>query len=149
VARIRLKLTVAKGRLDFDFSGSDPQLASARNIPWRALLATIYTVSKSLLDPEVPANAGYYRTLHVSAPPGSLVGPIPPAAVGCRSISCGVLGDVIAAAMSQAMPEKTLVRSGPHHLIVLAGTDPRNGRYFVSYETVAGGMGARVNRDGI
>ncbi|MFA5489177.1 MAG: hydantoinase B/oxoprolinase family protein [Candidimonas sp.] len=149
VARIRLKLTVAKGRLDFDFSGSDPQLASARNIPWRALLATIYTVSKSLLDPDVPANAGYYRTLHVSAPPGSLVGPVPPAAVGCRSISCGVLGDVIAAAISRAIPEKALARSGPHHLVVLSGTDPRSGRYFVNYETVAGGMGARANRDGI
>jgi len=149
VARIRLKLTVARGRLDFDFSGSDPQLAGARNIPWRALLATIYTVSKSLLDPDVPANAGYYRTLHVSAPPGSLVGPVPPAAVGCRSISCGVLGDVIAAAMSQAIPEKALARSGPHHLVVLSGTDPRTGRYFVNYETVAGGMGARANRDGI
>ncbi|MBI3935476.1 MAG: hydantoinase B/oxoprolinase family protein [Betaproteobacteria bacterium] len=149
VARIRLKLTVGKGRLDFDFTGSDPQLASARNIPHRALLATVYTVAKSLLDPEVPANAGYYRTLTIRAPAGSVVGPTPPAAVGCRSISCGVLGDVIAAALSQAMPDKALARSGPHHLLVLAGTDPRNGAYFVNYETVAGGMGARANRDGI
>jgi N-methylhydantoinase B len=148
VAAIRLKMTVAEGRLEFDFEGSAPQLDSARNIPHRALLATIYTVAKSLLDPEVPANAGYYRTLHVKAPAGSLVGPVPPAAVGCRSISCGVLGDVIAAALSQAMPAKALARSGPHHLLVLAGTDPRNGQYFVNYETVAGGMGARAVRDG-
>ncbi len=148
VAAIRLKMTIAEGRLEFDFAGTAPQLASARNIPHRALLATIYTVAKSLLDPEVPANAGYYRTLHVKAPAGSLVGPVPPAAVGCRSISCGVLGDVIAAALSQAMPDKALARSGPHHLLVLAGTDPRNQRYFVNYETIAGGMGARAMRDG-
>jgi N-methylhydantoinase B len=148
LAPIRLKMTVAEGRLEFDFEGSGPQLNSARNIPHRALLATIYTVVKSLLDPEVPANAGYYRTLHVKAPAGSLVGPIPPAAVGCRSISCGVLGDVIANALSQAMPEKTLACSGPHHLLVFAGTDPRNSQYFVNYETVAGGMGARAVRDG-
>lgn len=147
-ARIRLALTIAEGRIEFDFAGTDAQLNSARNIPHRALLATIYTVAKSLLDPELPANAGYYRTLHVSAPAGSIVGPIPPAAVGCRSISCGVLGDVIAAALSQAMPKKALARSGPHQLMVLAGTDPRNGRYFVNYETVAGGMGARAVRDG-
>src|SRR5688572_21662029 len=87
VCPIRLALTVGKGRLDFDFSGSGRQLESARNIPYRALLATVYTVAKSLLDPEVPANAGYYRTLHVTAPPGSVVGPVPPAAIGCRSIS--------------------------------------------------------------
>ena len=46
------------------------ELESARNIPYRALLATVYTVAKSLLDPEVPANAGYYRTLNISAPAG-------------------------------------------------------------------------------
>ena len=147
--RIRLTLTVAKGRLDFDFSGSDPQLESARNIPYRALLATVYTVAKSLLDPDVPANAGYYRTLKISAPAGCVVGPVPPAAIGCRSISASVLGDVIANALSQALPHKALAGSGPHHLYVLSGTDPRTGAYFVNYETLAGGYGARANRDGV
>jgi N-methylhydantoinase B len=149
VCPIRLALTVGKGHLDFDFSGSGRQLESARNIPYRALLATVYTVAKSLLDPEVPANAGYYRTLRVTAPPGSVVGPVPPAAIGCRSISASVLGDVIAGALSQALPEKTLAGCGPHHLYVLSGTDPRTGAYFVNYETLAGGMGARANRDGV
>lgn len=149
VCRIRLTLTVTKDRLEFDFSGSDPQLESARNIPYRALLATVYTVAKSMLDPEVPANAGYYRTLKISAPPGSVVGPVPPAAIGCRSISASVLGDVIARALSQALPDKALAGSGPHHLYVLSGTDPRTGHYFVNYETLAGGYGARANRDGV
>ncbi|OGA11474.1 MAG: hypothetical protein A2W68_16400 [Betaproteobacteria bacterium RIFCSPLOWO2_02_64_14] len=147
--RICLALTVGKDRLDFDFTGSDSQLASARNIPYRALLATVYTVAKSLLDPEVPANAGYYRTMNIVAPPGCVVGPVPPAAIGCRSISASVLGDVIAQAMSQAIPDKALAGSGPHHLYVLAGTDPRSGSYFVNYETLAGGMGARAYRNGV
>lgn len=147
--RIRLALTVGKGRLHFDFAGSDPQLASARNIPYRALLATVYTVAKTMLDPDVPANAGYYRTLTITAPPGCVVGPVPPAAIGCRSISASVLGDVIAGALSQALPEKALAGCGPHHLYVLSGTDPRTGAYFVDYETVAGGYGARANRDGV
>jgi N-methylhydantoinase B len=146
---IRLTLTVGGGQLHFDFTGSGRQLNSARNIPYRALLATIYTVAKSLLDPDVPANAGYYRTLTVHAPAGTVVGPVPPAAVGARSISCGVLGDVIAGCLSQAMPAKALARSGPHHLCVLSGTDPRTGAYFVDYETVAGGMGARADHDGM
>ncbi len=149
LAKIQLALTVSEGQLHFDFEGSGRQVASARNIPYRALLATVYTVAKSLLDPDVPANAGYYRTLQIEAPPGSVVGPTPPAAVGARSISCGVLGDVVAAALSQAMPDKALARSGPHHLVVLSGTDPRSGDYFVNYETVAGGMGARPYRDGV
>ena len=149
VAKIKLRLIVGRGRLEFDFAGSDAQLGCARNIPYRALLATVYTVAKSLLDPEVPANAGYYRTLKISAPAGSVVGPVPPAAIGCRSISASVLGDVIAAALSQALPAKALAGSGPHHLYVLSGTDPRTGNYFVNYETLAGGMGARADRDGV
>ena len=146
---IKLALTIGSGRMDFDFTGSGKQLESARNIPYRALLATVYTVAKAMLDPEVPANAGYYRTLHIHAPPGCVVGPVPPAAIGCRSISASVLGDVIANALSQAMPDKALAGSGPHHLFVLSGTDPRSGVYFVDYETVAGGMGARAHRDGV
>ncbi len=146
---IRLAMTVGDGRLHFDFVGSGPQLNTARNIPYRALLATIYTVAKSMLDPEVPANAGYYRTMTVQTPTGTVVGPAPPAAVGARSLSCGVLGDVIAACLSQAMPEQALARSGPHHLLVLSGTDPRTNTYFVNYETVAGGMGARAQGDGM
>ncbi len=146
---IHLAMTVDDGRLHFDFTGSGPQLGTARNIPYRALLATIYTVAKSMLDPEVPANAGYYRTISVHAPAGTVVGPAPPAAVGARSISCGVLGDVIAGCLSQALPDKALARSGPHHLLVLSGTDPRDNRYFVNYETVAGGMGARAHGDGM
>ena len=149
---IKLALTIAPGykaRMDFDFTGSGRQLETARNIPYRALLATVYTVAKALLDPEVPANAGYYRTLNIHAPEGCVVGPVSPAAIGCRSISASVLGDVIASALSQAMPDKALAGSGPHHLFVLSGTDPRTGVYFVDYETVAGGMGARAHRDGV
>jgi N-methylhydantoinase B len=148
-AKLELAITADGERLTFDFSGSGPQLETARNIPYRALLATVYTVAKSLLDPDVPANSGYYRTLVITAPEGSVVGPRPPAAVGARSISCGVLGDVIAAALSAAMPEKALACSGPHHLVVFSGTDPRCGEFFVNYETVAGGMGARPYRDGV
>jgi N-methylhydantoinase B len=148
-ARIALALTVGADRLTLDFTGTAPQLSWARNIPNQALIATVYTVAKSLLDPDVPANAGYFATMRIIAPEGSLVQPVAPAPVGCRSISCGVLGDAIAMALSQAMPERALTGSGPHHLAVFAGPDIRGTGYFVNYETVAGGMGARPYRDGI
>lgn len=148
-ARIALALTVGNGRLSLDFTGTAPQLSWARNIPHQALLATVYTVAKSLLDPLVPANAGYYDTIEISAPAGSVVQPQAPAPVGCRSISCGVLGDVVAHAMSQAMPEKAIAGSGPHHLAVFSGPEADEGGYFVNYETIAGGMGARAYHDGM
>ena len=148
-AAINLELTVSAQGLHFDFEGSSPQIEAARNIPYRALIATIYTVVKSLLDADVPANSGYFRTITVKAPSGTVVSPVAPAAVGARSMSCAVLGDAIASALSKAQPSKALAPSGPHQLIVLAGTDPRNGRYFVNYETIAGAMGARAYRNGV
>ena len=148
-APLKLLLEVRDGRLIFDFAGCAPQLTWARNIPRQALIATVYTVGKSLLDPDIPANAGYFEAIETRAPEGSVVEPVSPAPVGCRSISAGVLGDVIAAALSKAMPEKAIAASGPHHLAVFTGPDPKTGDAFVNYETVAGGMGARPYRDGM
>jgi len=148
-ALIHLRLKVENESLTFDFRGSDNQLTWARNIPRQAVLATVYTVAKSLLDPEVPGNAGYFEAINICTEPGSIVHPISPAPVGCRSISAGVLGDVIARAISSAKPEKAIAGSGPHHLAIFHGPDPRSSGQFVNYETVAGGMGARPYQDGM
>lgn len=147
--RVEVAATLRAGHLHLDFEGTDAQVGSSKNIPLNALLATAYTVVKSLVDPGLPANAGYYRAITVSAPGGCLVNPKPPAAIGTRSISAGVLGDVIAGALSQAMPDRALAGCGTHHLITPAGTDPRTGEYFVNYETFAGALGARPYRDGM
>jgi N-methylhydantoinase B len=149
-ARLSLRLTVAGGRLSFDFADSAPQLAlSSRNVPRKAVLAVVYAVAKSLLDPDVPPNAGYYDAIEVLTRPGTLLDPLPPAAVGTRAITCGVLGDLIVAAMGQALGRRGMADSGPHHLVIFSGPDPRHGGLFVDYETVAGGMGARGGRDGM
>lgn len=148
-ARIALELTITESRLHFDFAGTAPQLTWARNIPRQALVATVYTVAKSLLDPDVPANAGYFDAIEISAPPGTVVQPVSPAPVGCRSMSCGVLGDTVAMALSQAMPDRALAACGPHQLVVFAGPEHNGSGYFVNYETIAGGMGARPYTDGM
>ncbi len=148
-ARIACTVTVADGKLIFDFAGTDPQLRTARNIPHQALVATVFCVVKALLDPDAPANGGAFRVIGIDAPPGIIVQPVAPAPVGTRSISCSVLSDVVQVALSQAIPGRSFAGSGPHHLLVLAGTDPRTGRYFVDYETVAGAIGAQGHRDGL
>ena len=149
VARIVCTVTVRGGRLGFDFTGTDPQLARARNVPHQALVASVYTVAKALLDPDAPANAGAFRVLDIIASTGTLVQPTPPAPVGARSLTCGVLSDVILSALSAVLPGERMASSGPHHLVVFGGTEPRTGAYFVNYETVAGGLGAHRDRDGM
>ncbi|MGG5809630.1 hydantoinase B/oxoprolinase family protein [Falsiroseomonas sp. CW058] len=149
-ARLHLRLTVGGGRLRFDFTGSAPQLTgSSRNVPRKAVLAVVYAVAKSLLDPDVPPNAGYYDAIEVVTRPGTLLDPVAPAAVGTRAITCGVLGDLIVAAMGRALGGAGMADSGPHHLVILSGPDPRHGGVFVDYETIAGGSGGRGRGPGM
>ncbi len=147
--KVHVAVTVRGDHLHLDFAGTDPQIQSSKNVPFGALLATAYTVIKTMLDPGLPTNAGYYRAITVTAPGGCLVNPMPPAACSTRSIIAGVVGDVMAGALSQAMPARALAGSGPHHLMTVEGMDPRTGQYFVNYETFAGATGARPYLDGI
>jgi N-methylhydantoinase B len=149
-ARLHVRLSVTAGRLLFDFSASAAQLlGSSRNVPRKAVLATVYAIAKSMLDADVPSNSGYFDGIEVITRPGTLTDPLPPAAVGTRAITCGVLGDLIVAALSQAVPDSAMADSGPHHLVIFAGPDPKRDTYFVDYETIAGGAGARTRQPGL
>lgn len=146
--RVAVKVTVAGDRLHLDFTGTSPQVPTGRNVPTKALLATVYTILKSLIDPGLPTNGGYHRAIEVTAPEGSLVNPRPPAAVSVRGITCSVLGDAVFSALSQAIPERALAGCGPHSFILPSGIDPRTGEFFVDYESFAGSYGARPYIDG-
>ena len=146
--RIECAATVKDGVVEFDFTGTDPQMDSGKNVPTVATLSVVYFVLKMLLDPDLPPNSGTYKPVRVIAPEGCLVNPVPPAAVGARATSCGILGDVVVGALVQAMPEKSLAPSGPHSLCTYGGTLPGSDQPWVDYETFAGALGARRTRDG-
>ena len=146
--RIECAATVKDGMVEFDFTGTDPQMDSGKNVPTVATLSVVYFVLKMLLDPDLPPNSGTYKPVRVVAPQGCLVNPVPPAAVGARATSCGILGDVVVGALVQAMPEKSLAPSGPHSLCTYGGTLPGSDQPWVDYETFAGALGARRTRDG-
>lgn len=147
--KIHLTLTVEGDRLKADFTDTDPQVPSSRNAPLAATKSIVYCVVRNIIDPGLPANSGYYRAIEVTAPPGCLLNPSPPGATSERSITCGVLGDVVAQALSRAVPARALAGSGPHQHINPSGLDPSTGAFFVDYETFAGGYGARPYKDGI
>jgi N-methylhydantoinase B len=144
---LRVRLESRPGLLKLDFSASGDQVPAARNVPRNALLATVYAVVKQMIDPGLPANAGYFRAIEIVSRPGSIVDPLPPAAVGERALTCNILGDAIVAALSQVVPENAMAGSGAFVRSIVSG---RNGsRAFVNFEAFAGSMGAAVDRDGL
>lgn len=145
---IVLTIDVQGENIHLDFTGTAGQVATSKNATLSSTLATVYTVLKSLIDPELPANSGYFRAVGVTVPEGSLLNAQPPAAVSSRVYPCLILGDVVVGALSQALPERAMAACGPSHQITTSGRRP-NGAQFVNYEHLAGALGARPGADGM
>lgn len=147
--RFAVAVTVKDGHITLDCAQCAPQLASGKNIPYSHTLATAYFCLRAMVDPQIATNEGLYRTVTVIAPEGSVVNPLPPAAVSSRNTTSMILADAIFNAMGQAAERRAIAAGGPAQGIILAGRDPVRGRYFVDYENFAGGQGARGHADGM
>jgi ABC-type arginine transport system ATPase subunit len=59
---------------------------------YTVLLATVYFAIKALVDSDIAANAALHRPIHVTAPLGSIVNSVSPAAVAfARDVSSRVV----------------------------------------------------------
>jgi len=104
---------------------------------------------KCAIGPEIPNNSGTLRPFTVIAPEGCVLNCRHPAPVGLRHINGLLLHSVLFWAMHQAIPEKVLAPSGsPSAIAVIAGKR-NDGKPFVSYLFLAGGLGARASLDGV
>lgn len=147
--RIRVRMTKQGDSLGFDFAGTAGQVGTAINVPMLGTRATVFCVVKTLLDPELPPNAGVNRVIRITAPEGCLVNPLPPAAVGERGSTCQIIGDVVASALAELVPHESAAGCGGQIGYRLCGTDPRTKRYFVEYQMFGGGHGATAFGDGM
>jgi N-methylhydantoinase B len=87
----------------------------------------------------------------VIAPEGTIVNALPPAAVAAGNVETSQrIVDVLFRALARALPDVVPAASqGTMNNLTIGGTDPRTGRQFTYYETIAGGMGARPHSDGL
>jgi N-methylhydantoinase B len=147
--KLAVTLTVKDGHLALDLSESSRQLASGKNVPLTHSYATAYFCLKSIVDPFIPTNEGLYRTVSIVAPEGLVVNPVAPAAVSSRNMTSMILAEALTNALGQAAPSRAVAAGGPGQGCISAGTDPVTGRYFINYENLAGGQGARCTADGM
>jgi N-methylhydantoinase B len=154
-ARFRIRLAVCKtrDRLIVDFAGTDPQVKGPMNAPLSVTASGVYCGLKTAIDPNnlIPPNSGCWRSIEIRAPKGSVVNADFPAPVVYANHEMSHrVADMIMGALAAFMPEQVMACSqGTSAILTLGGVDPRNGRRYVSYETVKGGYGARPNKDGI
>lgn len=139
-------------RLRVDFTGTAPEAPGGINAVAAVTLSAVFYVVRCLLaDDAVPTNAGIFRPVEVILPEGSLVNARFPRAVAAGNVETSQrIVDALLGAFGQALPELASAASqGTMNNLTMGGDDPRTGGRFAYYETVAGGMGASVNADGL
>jgi N-methylhydantoinase B len=89
--------------------------------------------------------------IEVVAPRGTVVNAEHPAPVAGGNVETSQrIVDVLFRALARALPGRVPAASqGTMNNLTIGGRDPRTGREFAYYETVAGGMGARPGLDGV
>jgi N-methylhydantoinase B len=148
---IQVRITVKGDSAVVDFTGSSVQVAGPVNAVEAITVSAVAYVFRCLVTSDVPASAGLMEPLKVIAPYGSVVNALHPASVAGGNVETSQrIVDVLFKALSRAIPDRIPAASqGTMNNLTIGGLDPRNGKEFSYYETVAGGMGARPTLDGM
>ncbi|HJQ33666.1 MAG TPA: hydantoinase B/oxoprolinase family protein [Pyrinomonadaceae bacterium] len=149
---LRVRVEVKGERAVVDFAGSAPQVAGPLNAVEAITVSAVAYVFRCLVGAEeVPASAGLMEPIEVNAPAGTVVNAVHPASVAGGNVETSQrIVDVLFKALAKALPGRIPAASqGSMNNLTVGGRDPRTGREFAYYETVAGGMGARPGLDGV
>ncbi len=145
---IRVAVTSGEGRLRVDFSGSAGEVRGPLNCPRSVTLSAVYYVLRCLLPEDAPFNHGCLERVEVVIPRPSILDASWPRAVAGGNVETSQrVVDALLGALSQALPERIPAASyGTMTNLAVGGESPRP---FAYYETIAGGCGARPDRDGM
>ncbi len=138
VIRVKISIDRAARSATIDFTGTSAQLPNNFNAPSAVCMAAVLYVFRTLVDDDIPLNAGCLKPLNVVIPEGSMLRPRYPAAV--------VAGNV---ETSQCITDALYGALG----VMGASQGTMNNFTFGNaeyqyYETICGGSGAGEGFDG-
>ncbi|HWZ74226.1 MAG TPA: hydantoinase B/oxoprolinase family protein [Casimicrobiaceae bacterium] len=135
---VTIRIDKAKREATIDFTGTSAQQPTNFNAPSAVCKAAVLYVFRTLVDDEIPMNAGCLKPLNIVIPEGSMLAPRYPAAV--------VAGNV---ETSQAVTDALYGALGA--LAASQGTMNNftfGNETYQYYETISGGAGAGPDFDG-
>jgi 5-oxoprolinase (ATP-hydrolysing) len=130
--QVRVEIDADAAQARIDFAGTSPQQPGNLNAPASIAHSAVLYVFRTLLDEDIPLNAGVLRPLEISLPQGSLLNPVYPAAVVAGNVETSqnmvdaLYGALGALAASQGTMNNLSFGDAVHQY----------------YETVCGGTGA-------
>jgi N-methylhydantoinase B len=154
--RIALRLiSHGDGRVTLDYTGSDPQVRAALNLPtgsmkhhpFLSLGLTNFVVTKS---EAIHVNAGIQRCIDLVLPEASVVNARFPAACGMRFTTAMRIHDLVVGALTKALPGEVPAGGGNTLVVSYISTSElgETGRVVVA-NPVLGGSAGGPDRDGI
>ncbi len=136
VVKVRVDATARSAVIDF--SGTSAQLPNNFNAPKAVTMAAVLYVFRTLVDDDIPLNAGCLKPLRVIVPEGCMLNPRPPAAVVAGNVETSMCvtnalyGALGVMAASQCTMNNLTFGDATHQY----------------YETISGGSGAGPGFDG-
>ncbi|ASC71343.1 Hydantoin utilization protein A [Halomicronema hongdechloris C2206] len=139
-SQIQVTITIDRQtrQAGIDFSGTSPQQPNNFNAPAAVCKAAVLYVFRTLVDDDIPLNAGCFKPLQVVIPTGSMLNPHPPAAVVAGNVETS---QAISNALYGALGVMAAAQGTMNNLTF------GNQRYQY-YETICGGSGAGPDFDG-
>ena len=145
---IAVTVTVDGDAIALDFAGSAAQVLAAINCPMAMVRSAAYCAIRCLATEDIPNCEGYMRPVTITAPEGTIVNPVEPAACAARGVIGYRVFDAIMGAIAEAVPELVIAggEGGPT-LFSVGGN--HEGKPFVLTEVLVSTWGARAARDGV
>ncbi|KAF0223588.1 MAG: 5-oxoprolinase [Rhodospirillaceae bacterium] len=138
VIRVAITIDRAARSARIDFTGTSPQRPGNANAPKSITMAAVLYVFRSIVDDSIPLNQGCLKPLDIIIPAGSLLAPLPPAAVVAGNVETSqALVDCLMAALGVMAASQGTMNN------LTFGDDARQ-----YYETICGGAGAGPGFDG-
>ncbi|MGZ5193823.1 MAG: hydantoinase B/oxoprolinase family protein [Ramlibacter sp.] len=135
---VAIRVDARKRSAEIDFTGTSAQQLNNFNAPTAVCMAAVLYVFRTLVDDDIPLNAGCLKPLKVIIPAGSMLNPNPPASVVAGNVETSTC---ITNALYGALG------------VMAAGQCTMNNFTFGNerhqyYETISGGSGAGDGFDG-
>jgi N-methylhydantoinase B/oxoprolinase/acetone carboxylase alpha subunit len=153
---VRIQVTARKSGSDieFDFSGSDPQVGGAVNCVFSVTLASVWIGMLMVTDPAIHPSEGAFAPVSVTAPLGTVVNPRKPAStVSGLTETCNRIIDIVIAALSPGIPDRAVAGElGSCNVYTLGGQrvrgDDGESEPWVAILNPKGGWGGMDAKDG-
>lgn len=146
---IRVMVSVEGANIHIDLTGSSPQRQGCTNCGIAQTISAARLAYKFLINPHHPPNGGHFRSLSLTAPPGTIFAAQEPAACLYYAPHLGLMIELVLKALSQALPGRVPAGQPSDQMNFMMAGRTADGLVFMTGEASAVGWGALPNDDGL